>query len=543
MKLNEHLIYDIRKPNLITSNRKIPARAGDLYGHIEGLQRTFGHCFASNKYLARLNGVSVRTVQDHLRQLELNCLIAVENKQRGDGSWERHIKTTGLIAAEEKGIRASMGYEDRKMPVRRAVGSRKHLCKSDAENCMGRMQKTAWGGAENCTHIRGNRKEEQEAEEIPKPHQEVGLPKSISAGLKSQPDVPVAETDKPGKADASPRQERICAYSPVSTGDSFAPGKVPPPNPAHDDMTDAGQDWDGDIFSKYDLPTETRVPDDAAPAQYNETPPANPEDEEDSSDVGDGKRLSRGEWIVEIREKYQALANDLKAIFPDFDWENSPDVARKFVKAVRRGALNTRAILLLKLYLREAHEERDEDGNAGTWRKPQTFQELTKRNVLDRTIQLCSEAAVRSRETGDGRLAQPGTMSHKQEMDMYVSYFKNDNFTDPEVCLTYLNMPAWVVAWGAHLQGIRYTLAQRQYLAENMLSTMHRSSINNVVELVKMTGKTVEILFFIPEKEMLDLQARRQKLDDAKEEISRVIFREESSTASSACMADALPAH
>jgi hypothetical protein len=122
-----------------------------------------------------------------------------------------------------------------------------------------------------------------------------------------------------------------------------------------------------------------------------------------------------------------------------------------------------------------------------------------------------------------------------------VSYFKNVDFSDPERNIMFGNMPAWVVAWGAHLRGIRYTLAQRQYLAENMLTTMHRSPINNVVELVKMTDiKNFDHVFFIPECEVLEFQAHRQKLDDAKEEISRVIFGKESSTKSTACMADAL---
>jgi len=528
MKLNEHLIYDIRKPNLITSNRKIPARAGDLYGHIEGLQRTFGHCFASNKYLARLNGVSVRTVQDHLRQLELNCLIAVENTRRGDGSWERHIKTTGLIAAEEKGIRASMGYEDRKTPVRRAVGSRKNLCKSDAENCMGRMQTTAWGGAENCTHIRGNRKEGQEAEEIPKPHQEVGLAESISAGLKSQPDVPVAETDKPGKADASPRQERICAYSPVSTGDSLAPGKVPPPDPAHDDMTDAGQDWDGDIFSKYDLPTETRVPDDAAPAQYNETPPANPEDEEDSSDVGDGhgKRLSRGEWIVEIREKYQDLANDLKAIFKDFDWANSPEMARKFVKAVRRGALNARAILLLKLYMSEVVQERDEHGNDGTWRRPATFQALMHRQVLDQSIELCLEAAYRDQVSAEIMgLQEPGTDGYNAEIRLLRIATQNlQADQNPVAPLTLSGQPAWVFVLAAHQLGHRFTAEEKEAVPEAVLSTFNRSGINNVVDMLKDIGRTVEEAFFMPEHELRALQEQRQQASEEIAKVRQIIF-------------------
>jgi hypothetical protein len=251
-----------------------------------------------------------------------------------------------------------------------------------------------------------------------------------------------------------------------------------------------------------------------------------PDNDCEDCDAEDGASAGqlRGEgWVTEIKEKHQGLANDLKAIFPDFDWENNHSMARKFVKALGRGALNARAVLLLKLYLRDAFEEGHEDTG---WRKPQTFQQLSKRNVLDRTLHLCFEAAARDKEMGVGRLAQPGSGHYEMMMSTYRSYIRNVDFSDPEVWMSVGNYPMWVVAMGGCFQKRQYTLAQRQFIAERMLNTMYRSPINNVVELVHKSGRTVEEMFFISKHDLLEHQAQRQERDDAQEQISRIIFGE-----------------
>jgi len=520
--LNPVLAFKYEKTGSMILDRSLPRSAWDILIIIIGLARKNiddqgrGYCTYTNKMLAKRTKVSLSTLKRALDGLERKCHLIIEDKRLPSGWIERRLIPSKLADTEMMDCREKMGYRHAILPVIRKS-------KAGSEMNRGRVKN---GPPYNRVRITDGE------EKIPKPHQEVGLPESVSAGSVLAEDASSdAEQVESGSADAGQRFENAGAYSQTLTGDLSSPGEVPPPDPVYENMAGAGQAWDGDIFSKFDFPAEIPVPADTAPATYSETPPADPEydEQEDNSDVGDGhgKQLCREGWIAEIKEKHRGLADDLRSVYPDFNWENNAPQARKFVKAIWRGALNARAILLLKLYLRDAHEERDEEGNDGTWRKPQTFQALTKRNVLDRTIQLCFEAAARDREMGVGRLARPGTLDYEQTLTMYRSYFRSLDFSEPERNIMFGNMPAWVVAWGAHLQGIRYALAQRQYIEENMLSTMHRSSINNVVELVKMTGKTVEELFFIPEKEMLDFQAGRQKLDDAKETISHVIFGEQ----------------
>ena len=60
-------------PEFIAEN--VPDTVAQTYGLIAALTREYGYCFASNKYLAKHRGMSVRAIQKHLAQLELMNLI------------------------------------------------------------------------------------------------------------------------------------------------------------------------------------------------------------------------------------------------------------------------------------------------------------------------------------------------------------------------------------------------------------------------------------------------------------------------------------
>ncbi|MGI5977380.1 MAG: helix-turn-helix domain-containing protein [Candidatus Limivicinus sp.] len=65
--------YYRRIPEFVAEN--VPDNVALTYGLIAALTREYGYCFASNKYLAKHRGMSVRAIQKHLAQLELMNLI------------------------------------------------------------------------------------------------------------------------------------------------------------------------------------------------------------------------------------------------------------------------------------------------------------------------------------------------------------------------------------------------------------------------------------------------------------------------------------
>lgn len=66
-------------PKCVLEDRNIPFSAKVLYGHLNRLQGDDG-CWASNKYLAELLGVSIRSIQNIISSLEDNGLIRVERE-------------------------------------------------------------------------------------------------------------------------------------------------------------------------------------------------------------------------------------------------------------------------------------------------------------------------------------------------------------------------------------------------------------------------------------------------------------------------------
>jgi len=72
-------------PASVRYDTELPPMARLLYAEISSLTDLRGFCFASNAYFMRLFGFSERTLQRHLRALEKNGCIRVEDGDGGSG--------------------------------------------------------------------------------------------------------------------------------------------------------------------------------------------------------------------------------------------------------------------------------------------------------------------------------------------------------------------------------------------------------------------------------------------------------------------------
>lgn len=74
---NEGSLYYII-PASVMHSKDLDASQKCLYGQIAGLAKRGGYCWASNKYLAEMNGVSERHIQRMLKDLENHEFIRIE---------------------------------------------------------------------------------------------------------------------------------------------------------------------------------------------------------------------------------------------------------------------------------------------------------------------------------------------------------------------------------------------------------------------------------------------------------------------------------
>ena len=72
-------------PAKVRYDDQLPPMARLLYAEISSLTDATGYCFASNAYFQRLFDVAERTLQRHLRVLEIRGYIRIENGNGGPG--------------------------------------------------------------------------------------------------------------------------------------------------------------------------------------------------------------------------------------------------------------------------------------------------------------------------------------------------------------------------------------------------------------------------------------------------------------------------
>lgn len=99
-------------PSYIMYDREVKPHAKLLYGTITSLSNLKGYCFASNGYLADLYGVTIRSIQLYISELQNAGYIEVEiirkdNQQVEERKiWITEIKRSveGFQNANRKGI-------------------------------------------------------------------------------------------------------------------------------------------------------------------------------------------------------------------------------------------------------------------------------------------------------------------------------------------------------------------------------------------------------------------------------------------------------
>ena len=78
-------------PTLLWDNQQLPWKLKRLYGRIVSLTKKIGYCFASNEYLAKDIGCSIRTITNYLIQLKESGLINIDTQSQKGGGWRRKI--------------------------------------------------------------------------------------------------------------------------------------------------------------------------------------------------------------------------------------------------------------------------------------------------------------------------------------------------------------------------------------------------------------------------------------------------------------------
>ncbi len=122
-------------------------------------------------------------------------------------------------------------------------------------------------------------------------------------------------------------------------------------------------------------------------------------------------------------------------------------------------------------------------------------------------------------------LTAPETEEHSEESRrLQASCINMSAEEDPIAWANRLNLPVWCTVWMAHMRGHRFTAQEKKAVAATVLSTLHRSSINNVVATLERAGRTVEDTFFMPRHLLITLQNHREKLVAEHERQFQIIF-------------------
>lgn len=85
----------INIPSKLLLDSTIPSNAKILYGQIKSLTYKDGYCFATNKYLAQLNNLSIRTISSLISILTKKEYIKIHFKPKDNGMIIREIFITG----------------------------------------------------------------------------------------------------------------------------------------------------------------------------------------------------------------------------------------------------------------------------------------------------------------------------------------------------------------------------------------------------------------------------------------------------------------
>jgi len=82
-------------PNNLLFDHSLPPNAKILYGQIKSLTYKDGYCFATNRYFAQLNNLSIRTISMLINLLAKNNYIKIDFKTNEKGFKTREIFITG----------------------------------------------------------------------------------------------------------------------------------------------------------------------------------------------------------------------------------------------------------------------------------------------------------------------------------------------------------------------------------------------------------------------------------------------------------------
>ncbi len=105
--------YNISLSREVKTEKSLPPLARLIYGDICTLAKNNGKCFATNKFLSKEYGVSVKTVSRHIAALVKAGYIKTEMTQTVSGSYMRFItplKTVEMATEDKTSKRKDCSY-------------------------------------------------------------------------------------------------------------------------------------------------------------------------------------------------------------------------------------------------------------------------------------------------------------------------------------------------------------------------------------------------------------------------------------------------